>query len=282
MSIHNLAITEENDTPEIYSSRVGPAGALAPSQEGSLRGDNDLCDGAFPESHVGRGRTSPAELRRSSEAPPFASAARTILAGAGMVSEETSERQVSVAGNDQLVLAHETPPSQPTLVSEAQSLRYAERLSLWESFQALAKQGLSQVDAARQLGVSNTKLSRMAKQVAQHGLDGLKDKYHNCGRLPSLAFTDAEFQALASIYLKTNRTADAGSMQTACKFFALAPETRERTAHRYSFFIGARPASALLHPRLETHYARTFRRSSQARLPCHRSFLRTPWDLRSR
>jgi hypothetical protein len=171
-----------------------------------------------------------------------------------MLPEENSgraEHQVPrVADTDSRSL-HETP-AQPSssdpsaLLSEAQSLRYAERLSLWEAYQALAARGLSQVDAARQLGVSNTKLSRMAKQVAAHGLDGLKDRYHNCGRNPSLTFTDEEFTRLGALYLKTNRTADAGSMQTACRFFACDPLTREeiRTAILSSLERGRLPRFA--------------------------------------
>jgi hypothetical protein len=253
-----LAITEENDTPQII--RIALSLCARPLDTDAIpSGDNALCDGALsPVRHAlsdstfpfGLGReerTSPAEPSRSSEAPHH-------LAGSAMLPEENSgraEHQVPrVADTDSRSL-HETP-AQPSssdpsaLLSEAQSLRYAERLSLWEAYQALAARGLSQVDAARQLGVSNTKLSRMAKQVAAHGLDGLKDRYHNCGRNPSLTFTDEEFARLGALYLKTNRTADAGSMQTACKFFALEPQTREeiRTAILSSLERGRLPRFA--------------------------------------
>jgi hypothetical protein len=142
---------------------------------------------------------------------------------AAMLSEENSE------GGLLLSSPHETPDAAPSalLLSESQSLRYAERVSLWEAYEKLAAQGLSQVDAARQLSVSNTKLSRMAKAVAAYGLDGLKDKYHNCGRDSKITLTEAELQTLAALYLKTNRTKDDGSMQAACKVFALDPQTRE-------------------------------------------------------
>lgn len=131
---------------------------------------------------------------------------------------------------------------QSAIVSESQSLRYLERLNLWNRYQEITfttkpspfppfspvkTRVLSDVQAARHLGVSNATISRLAARVREHGLDGLKDAYHNSGRKPALTLTPDEHQRLAALYLKTNRNTEAGSMQTACKFFALDPQTRE-------------------------------------------------------
>jgi hypothetical protein len=111
------------------------------------------------------------------------------------------------------------------LSSESQSLRFAQKYDLYTRHQALltTQPDLSQEQAAPLLGISAATLSRLLRAVANHGLDGLKDKYNHCGRPPSLTLTVEEENTLKSLYLRTNRTADSGSMQTACKFFALMP-----------------------------------------------------------
>jgi hypothetical protein len=214
---------------------------------------------------------------------------RTILLlslVSAMLPEENSgraEHQVPRVTDTDSVSLHETPAqpfSDALLRSAIASLRGTP--DALGGLPETRRRGLSQVDAARQLGVSNTKLSRMAKQVAAHGLDGLKDRYHNCGRNPSLTFTDEEFARLGALYLKTNRTADAGSMQTACKFFALRPANARGNQDRDSFFSGARPPSTFRDARIEADHPRALRRASQSWIARRRSFLRPPWNFRQR
>jgi hypothetical protein len=80
--------------------------------------------------------------------------------------------------------------------------------------------------------------------------------------IPSLTFTDEEFARLGALYLKTNRTADAGSMQTACKFFALAPETREE--------ISTAILSSLERGRLPRFATRALKRITREHFAAHR------------
>ncbi len=154
----------------------------------------------------------------------------------GMVPEE-------ISGPGEELDLHETPqaseatqplsaPLATPVISESQARRFAARLTVWNEWQRLKAEGCTQTDAEKLLGVSDSTLSRMERAVAAGGLDALKDSYGNCGRTPRLRMTADEEKRLGQLYLRTNRTRDAGSMQTACKFFALAPETREelRTA----------------------------------------------------
>lgn len=182
----------------------------------------------------------------------------------GMVSEENSEQvgSLAVAATSQqsaglsarhvdreiglgAVEPHETPDTNPSssiranscnscLISESSSLRFAAKQTLWHRYQSLLAQGLSQNQCAQRLGVSGATLSRMRAAVAQAERDGLTnplealaDNYHRSGRKTKLTLTEPEEQRLQQIYLQTNRTAVDGSMRTACKFFALEPQTRE-------------------------------------------------------
>jgi hypothetical protein len=112
-------------------------------------------------------------------------------------------------------------------VSEKQAKRAATRMRIWQDWQQLKAQGCTLEQAEKILGVSDSTLSRLDTAVAERGQDAFSDGYHNSGRKADLTLTPEEETRLQELYLKSNRTKDAGSMQTACKFFALAPETRE-------------------------------------------------------
>jgi hypothetical protein len=145
------------------------------------------------------------------------------------LSEEETSRLDAALGHetaDDISLTEPRPPG-PGPVSESSTLRLAQKQTLWARYQELAADGLSQNQAAQKLGVSGATISRMAATVKAHGLAGLADKYHQSGRKASLALTADEEARLQEIFLKTNRNAEGGSMQTACKFFAHDPQTRE-------------------------------------------------------
>ena len=112
-------------------------------------------------------------------------------------------------------------------VSVKQANRAAKRMTIWRDWQQLKAQGCTLQQAEKILGVSDSTLSRLDAAVADKGQDAFSDAYKNCGRKPDLTLTEEEEMRLGELYLKSNRTKDAGSMQMACKFFALAPETRE-------------------------------------------------------
>ncbi|ODU25023.1 MAG: hypothetical protein ABS95_01200 [Verrucomicrobia bacterium SCN 57-15] len=220
-------ITEDIDTPEIHNStdETQPSNVVAIPRAGiaHARGENRFCDGAFltepreqvamvPEENSGR-------VWEREENVPHETA--TAPAPSIDLGEDSAPRLSKTAPSLAL------PDLPQKSGSENKSLRYAQKVSLWNAYQELALRGFSQLEAAEQLGVSNSTLSRMAKAVAREGLEGLKDKYDHCGRPAAMTLTPEEFQRIGALYLKTNRSEEAGSMQTACKFFAADPQTRE-------------------------------------------------------
>lgn len=116
--------------------------------------------------------------------------------------------------------------------SEQQLLRAAGRLPLAESAAELRGQGMSWEAVARELGASRTTVWRLGSAYARRGFDGCVDGWDRSGAKGQLPDMEPEQKArLQQIYLRTNRTRDAGSMRTAAKFWAMDQETPELWRH---------------------------------------------------
>jgi len=207
---------EFHESPECESHNPAPRAALSNFVSGMVSVLSSDQASSVSEIRISEGLSALASL--GSVAPHESPDTNSII-GSG---QGTSSNQG--AAYDETGVANRPP------ISESSSLRLARKQTLWHRYQDLVGQGLSQAQAATRLGASNAMLSRMSAIVREQGIEGLADKYHQSGRKPKLILTPEEEARLQALFLKTNRHAEGGSMQTACKFFALDPQTREEVS----------------------------------------------------
>jgi len=92
----------------------------------------------------------------------------------------------------------------------------------------MSSEDLSGRKAARRMGLPHGNLWRWDEAFTKFGFAGLLDNCHKSGRKPQFPpLTPEEEKALSQLFMKTNKDEESGSMMTATKFFALAPDTRD-------------------------------------------------------
>lgn len=146
----------------------------------------------------------------------------------------TSSDSAAVAAPECETATPTVPPShRPTVaVTEA-----AYRLKVIATFAHLLREGMTPRAAAHQLGEPRCTIWRWAQRLGdldfgdpaqrEACIAALIRHNYNSGRRPKIALTPDETTQLRSLFLRTNRAEDAGSMRTAAKFFALDPNTRD-------------------------------------------------------
>jgi hypothetical protein len=127
------------------------------------------------------------------------------------------------------------------------------RRRLVDLYKSLQAEGRTPNDAAAALrtiaavNVSRTTLDRWALKFEAHGFDGLVSNYERCGRRPETAANDNDKKVLAFGYLRTNATADRGSMPEAARLGerlgAFSPEFSAEVRSRVEAGLPAVPRS---------------------------------------